>query len=56
MNLIIGLVLVGVALYIINLIPMEATVKKIVNIVVIVFVCVWALQSLGFIGALPRLR
>lgn len=46
-SIVIALVLVGVALYIINLIPMDATIRKIIQIVVIVVVCLWVLQALG---------
>lgn len=55
LGIIIALVLVGVALYIISLIPMDPTIKKIITVLVIVFVCLYALQVLGLF-AFPALR
>lgn len=51
------LVAVGVALWVINsYIPMQATIKKILNVVVIVVVIVWLLSAFGFIGDLSKIR
>ncbi|MEX2606757.1 MAG: Thivi_2564 family membrane protein [Kiritimatiellia bacterium] len=50
LNIIITLVLVGVALWAINrFIPMAASVKKILNIIVVVVLCIWLLQVFGII-------
>lgn len=46
-NLLIGLTIVGVVLYLIQLIPMDGTIKQIIRVVVILFVILWLLQSLG---------
>ncbi len=47
-NLVIVLIVVGVALYLINrYIPMASAIKTILNVVVVVAVCVWLLQSAG---------
>lgn len=46
LSLIIVLVLVGVALYVVQLIPMDATVKRILTIVVIVIVALYVLRAL----------
>lgn len=52
-TLIIVLVIVGVLLYVINtLIPMDARIKMILNIVVALFVLIWLLQALGVLGGL----
>ncbi len=46
--LIVVLILVGVALYAINnVIPMDAKVKTLVNIIVVVAACLFALDALG---------
>lgn len=46
---VIVLIIVGLLLWIINsLIPMEPTIKRIVNIVVIVFTIIWLLKVVGF--------
>jgi hypothetical protein len=47
-NLVVVLIIVGVALYLINrYIPMASAIKSILNIVVVVGVCVWVLQATG---------
>lgn len=50
--MIVALILVGVALYLINLIPMDVTIKKIIYVLVMVVVVVWLLQSFGILGSL----
>ena len=54
-TIIVALILVGVALYLINLIPMDATIKKIIYVLVMVFVVLWLLQSFGIIGSLSSI-
>ncbi len=47
-NIVIALVIVGVALYLINrYIPMASSIKSILNVVVVVAVAVWVLQAVG---------
>jgi hypothetical protein len=47
-NLIIVLLVVGVALYLINTyVPMAPPIKTILNVVVILVVCLWLLGILG---------
>jgi hypothetical protein len=48
LNLVIVLIVVGVALYLINrFIPMASSIKTILNVVVVVAVGIWVLQALG---------
>ena len=50
-QVIIVLIVIGVALWAINnFIPMARPVKTIINIVVIIVVCLWLLQTFGVIG------
>jgi hypothetical protein len=50
-NIVITLVVAGVILWAINTyIPMAASVKKILNIVVVLVLCLWLLQVFGIIG------
>jgi hypothetical protein len=57
MNILIVLVIVGVLLYIVEtLLPIDATIKRIIHIVVVLAVCIWLLQALGVIGPLGSLR
>ena len=56
-NLVIALIVVGVALYLINrYIPMASSIKTILNVVVVVAVCVWILQAVGIMGSLSSYR
>ncbi len=53
LNIVIVLVVVGVALHLINrFIPMASSIKSILNVVVVVFVCIWLLQATGLWGDL----
>lgn len=49
-ELLILLIVVGAALYLANLLPIDATIKKIIQVVVIVAVLVYVLRNLGAIG------
>ena len=52
-QLIIVLVAVGVILWLVNkYIPMDAKIKKILNIVVVIAVILWLLSTFGIIGSL----
>jgi len=56
-QLIIVLVIVGVVLWVINsYIPMQQTIKKILNVDVIIVVVFWLLSVFGFIGDLSTIR
>ena len=56
-NLVVTLIVVGVVLYLINrYIPMASSIKTILNVVVVVFVCVWVLQAVGLWGDLTNYR
>jgi hypothetical protein len=46
-----------VVLWVINsYIPMQSTIKKILNVVVIIVVIFWLLSVFGFIGDLSKIR
>ena len=56
-QLVIVLVVVGVVLWVINsYIPMQSTIKAILNVVVILVVIVWLLSVFGFIGKLSTIH
>ena len=56
-NLVVMLVVVGVALYLVNrYIPMASSIKTILNIVVVCVVCVWLLQTLGLWSSVTNFR
>jgi hypothetical protein len=57
LNLVVVLIIVGVALHLINrYIPMASSMKTILNVVVVVGVCVWLLQAAGLWGDVSSFR
>ena len=57
LNIVIALIIVGVGLWLINrYVPMAGSIKTILNVVVVVAVCVWVLQSTGLWGPLSSYR
>ena len=57
LNLVVVLIIVGVALYLINrYIPMASSIKTILNVLVVVVVCVWLLQATGLRGNVTSFR
>ncbi len=56
-NLVFALIVVGVALWLINrFIPMASSIKSILNVVVVVAVAVWVLQTVGLWGNITSYR
>jgi uncharacterized membrane-anchored protein len=56
-SLVVTLIVVGVALYLINrYIPMASSIKTILNVVVVVFVCVWLLKVAGLWSGISSYR
>ena len=57
LNLVVMLIIVGVALWLVNTyIPMASSIKTILNVVVVVSVCVWVLQSVGLWSNVTNFR
>jgi len=56
-GLVITLVVVGVLLWLLNnYVPMDAKIKTIINIVVVIVVVIWLLQAFGVLADLGRVR
>ena len=56
-SIVITLVVVGVILWAVNTyIPMDGKIKQILNVVVIIVVAIWLLQSFGVLGNLNGIR
>jgi hypothetical protein len=56
-TLVLVLVVVGVVLWLINsFIPMQSTIKKILNAVVVIVVILWLLSAFGIIDSLSTVR
>ena len=45
------LIVVGIALYLIRLIPMDETIRKVITVLVILVVMLWILSALGALPA-----
>lgn len=45
-ELLIALVIIGAALYLLNLIPMDATVKRVIQVIAIVVIVIYAIRVL----------
>jgi predicted membrane protein len=56
-NIVVALIIVGVALWLINrFIPMASSIKTILNVVVVVAVGVWVLKAVGLWGQVTSYR
>jgi hypothetical protein len=57
LQVVLVLVVVGVGLWLINnFIPMEGTIKGILNVVVVIVVILWLLSVFGVLGSLTGIR
>jgi len=57
LDIVLVMVVVGVGLWAINrFIPMARSVKQILNIVVVIVLVLWLLQSFGIISGFEKLR
>ena len=56
-GLVLTLVIVGVLLWLLNnYVPMDSQIKTIINVVVVILVVVWLLQTFGVLGSLRDVR
>lgn len=56
-GLIIVLIVFGGALYVVQLLPLDATVKRIIQVIAIIALVLWLAQALGLVSGAPlRLR
>lgn len=56
-TIVIALIVVGVLLWLVNAyIPMDAKIKRIINIVVVVIVVLWLLNVFGLLGDLRAIK
>ena len=51
-GILITLIIIGAILYIIQLLPIDAFIKNICYVVVVIFVLIWLLQMLGGLGTI----
>ncbi|HEY2069969.1 MAG TPA: Thivi_2564 family membrane protein [Rhizomicrobium sp.] len=56
-SLIVALAVVGLFLWLVNtFIPMDARIRQILNVVVLIVVVIWLLQVFGLLGDLGAIR
>ena len=56
-NIVIALIVVGLALWLINnYIPMAGSIKTILNVVVVVAVAIWVLKAVGMWGRITNYK
>lgn len=55
-SLIVYLIVIGLLLYIVGLLPIDATIRRVIQIVVLCVVIIWLLESLGLIANLGAIR
>jgi hypothetical protein len=55
-SLLVYLIVIGLILYLVGLLPIDATIKRIIQIVVLVIVILWLVQALGLIAGLGSIR
>jgi hypothetical protein len=53
-SIIVTLVVVGLVLYLIDLIPMDGTIKRIIHLIIVILVILWLLQVFGLMGPINR--
>ena len=55
-TILITLIVIGVLLWLVNLIPMQGTIKTLLNAVVVIFVVIWLLNVFGLMPYLYHIR
>jgi len=55
-QVVIALCVVGVLLWLINLIPMQGTIKSILNLVVVIAVVIWLLRVFNLLTYITQFR
>lgn len=51
LSVVVTLIVIGVVLWLINLIPMQGTIKSILNAVVVIAVVLWLLYGFGILNS-----
>ena len=55
-GILVFLIIIGLILYVVQLLPIDATIKRIIYIVLVVFIVIYLLQLLVGVGPVIRLR
>jgi hypothetical protein len=54
-SILVALVLVGLALWVVGQIPMDATIRRILHVVVVVLLVLWLLKVFGLLSGGPSI-
>lgn len=53
-TIVLVLIVVGIVLWLVNMIPMDPTIHMIIRVIVIVAVILWLLRAFGLLGELQK--
>ncbi len=56
LTVLIVIIVVGILLWLVNLIPMQRTIKGILNLVVVILLVIWLLRIFGVLAYLQQLH
>lgn len=56
LTILITLIVVGVLMWLVNYIPMQPTIKKIINTIVVILVVLWLLRVFGLFSYLSNIK
>lgn len=45
-SLVVALIIIGAVLYIVGLLPIDATIKRVIQVIAIVILAIWAIRAL----------
>ncbi len=54
LSLILGLVVVGFVLFLIELAPIDGTIKKVIHALIILLAILWVLEGFGLVSGFPN--
>lgn len=56
LTIVMVLIIVGVLLWLVSMIPMDATIHLVIRVLVIIVTCIWLLEALGVMGAVKAVH
>jgi len=55
-GLLIALIVLGLLLWVVDQLPIDATIKRIIRVVIIVLIVIWLIQIVFGLGVIPDVR
>ena len=56
LTIVLVLIVIGILLWLVGMIPMDATIHRVIRVLVIIAVVLWLLRAFGLLGALESVR